>query len=72
MTDLLQQAFEKASQLSPDEQNAFAAWMLDELGSEERWNELFARSQDQLAKLADDAIAEHTAGKTQPLNPDAL
>ena len=72
MSKLLQQAFDEVSQLSPDEQDAFAAWMLEELRSEQRWQELFARSQDLLAKMADEAIAEHKAGKTLPLDPDDL
>lgn len=72
MTKLLQQAFDAASQLPAEEQDAFAKWMLYELQSDERWNELFARSQDMLAKMADEALAEHNAGKTLPLDPDTL
>jgi hypothetical protein len=72
MTDLLKKAFEKASQLPKEEQDRFGAWMLEELDSDERWNDLFARSQDILAKMADDAISEHRAGKTLPLDPNKL
>jgi hypothetical protein len=72
MTKLLQQAFEKASTLPPEDQDSFAALMLHELESEQRWQELFARSQDMLARMADEALAEHKAGKTRPLDPDAL
>jgi hypothetical protein len=72
MTGLLQQAFEKAGQLSPDEQNALASLLLAELESENRWDELFRASGDQLEKLADEALAEHRAGKTEPLDPDKL
>ena len=72
MTELLQKAFDEAARLPADEQNTFAAWMLEELRSEQRWNELFARSQDLLAKMADEAMAEHRAGKTLPLDPDTL
>jgi hypothetical protein len=72
MTDLLQKAFHAASQLPTDDQDAFAAWILVELRSEQRWNELFAQSQDKLAKMADEALAEYKAGKTLPLNPDEL
>jgi hypothetical protein len=72
MTKLLQQAFDTVSQLPPAEQDAFARWMLHELESEQRWNELFARSQDMLAKMADEALAEHKAGKTLTLDPDTL
>ncbi len=72
MTDLLEQAFNTAAQLPPDEQDAFAKWMLHELASEQRWNELFAKSQDMLAKMAEEALAEHRAGRTLPLDPDSL
>lgn len=72
MTKSLQEAFERASQLPPDEQEAFGAWMLHELDSEQRWDELFNRSPDLLSKLADEALAEHRAGKTKPLDPETL
>jgi hypothetical protein len=72
MTKLLQEAFEKASQLPPEEQDSVAAVILHELESEQRWQELFANSQDALAKLASQALAEHRAGKTKPLDPDTL
>jgi 16S rRNA C967 or C1407 C5-methylase (RsmB/RsmF family) len=72
MTELLQKVIEQVSQLPPDEQETFAAWMLEELRSEQRWNELFARSQDLLEKMADEALAEHKAGKTLPLDPDEI
>jgi hypothetical protein len=72
MTKSLQEAFEKASQLPPDEQEAFGAWMLHELDSEQRWDDLFNRSPDLLSKLADEALAEHRAGKTKPLDPETL
>jgi hypothetical protein len=72
MTKLLQEAFNTASRLPPEEQDAFAKWMLHELQSEQRWNELFASSQDMLAKMADEALAEHRAGKTLPLDTDDI
>lgn len=72
MTRLLEKAFAEAARLSEDEQDAFAALMLEELDSERRWDEKFARSQDKLAQLAAEALAEHRAGKTKPLNVDNL
>lgn len=72
MTELLQQAFQELAKLPPEEQEVFAAWMLDEIRSETRWNELFAHSQDMLAKMADEALSEHRAGRTLPLDPDSL
>ncbi len=44
-----------------------AAIVLEELASEQRWAESFARSQDKLAKLAEEALAEYKAGRTKPL-----
>lgn len=74
MTQLLQQAFEKATQLSEEEQDRFARFLLAELESEQRWAELFDRpeSEDLLTRLADEALAAHRAGKTQPLNIEEL
>ncbi|MAT70819.1 MAG: hypothetical protein CMJ58_14990 [Planctomycetaceae bacterium] len=72
MTTKLQEAFEKAQQLPPDEQDRLGAWLMHELASEQRWQQSFAKSQDQLAQLANEALAEHRAGKTQPLDPDAI
>lgn len=74
MTTLLQQAFTQASHLQEDEQERFARWMLAELESEERWNDLFMspKSQDVLAFLAEKALDEYDAGKTELLDPDSL
>ena len=72
MTDILQQAFDKALQLPPEQQDAVGAWLLWELESERRWDELFARSPELLEKLAAEAIAEDDAGLTEPLDPDTL
>ena len=43
-----------------------------EIKSERRWEEAFAQSQDELAKLAEEALAEHRAGKTKRLDLEAL
>ncbi len=72
MTNLLEKAFAKAAQLPEQEQNAFATWILEELESEQRWDKAFADSADALAQLADEALAEHRAGKTMALDPDKL
>lgn len=70
MNQLLKEAFEKAAQLPEDEQEKFARFLIAELESEGRWAELFARpeSDDLLTRLADEALADHRAGKTTPLN----
>jgi len=72
MTELLQKAFTEASKLPESEQDTFAHWILEELASERRWDKAFANSQDLLSRLADEALAEHRAGKTELLDPDKL
>lgn len=72
MTELLEQGFTEASKLPTEEQDRFAAWMLEELASERRWAETFANSGDILDKLADEALTEHRAGRTKVLDPDRL
>jgi hypothetical protein len=67
MTDLLQKAFEEASKLSPEEQDAFAKIFLAELESERRWDELFAKSQDMLEAMAKKAVRDFEQGKTKPI-----
>ena len=74
MNQLLQQAFERASELPEEEQDRLARFLLAELESERQWTELFARpeSEDLLERLADVALSEHRAGRTRPLSLDDL
>jgi hypothetical protein len=68
VTKALRKAFEAASKLPEAEQDALAAAILEELESERRWDELFERSADRLARLAKEALAEDRAGRTRPLD----
>jgi hypothetical protein len=68
----LEVAFAEAAKLPQTEQESLASWILEEISSQKRWDELFARSPDALSRLADEALAEHRAGRTLPLDPDAL
>ena len=68
MTKLLEKAFAEAAKLPKEEQDAVAAVILQELASEHRWAEAFAKSQDKLAALADEALAEFDRGETKPLS----
>ena len=70
MTHLLEKAFAEASRLPEREQDAIAEIVMAELASEGRWKELFEGSQDVLAELAEEALAEHRAGKTKPLKDE--
>ena len=71
MTEL-ERAFAEAAKFPPKEQAALAAWILEEIAAERRWDKAFANSADALAQLADEALAEHRRGQTQVLEPDKL
>jgi hypothetical protein len=71
MTKALQKAFEAASKLPDQEQEELAAAILEELAADERWEGAFAESQSALKRLADEAVREHRAGRTEALDPDA-
>jgi hypothetical protein len=64
----LEKAFAEARRLPPEEQDELAAWLLHELASERRWQRAFAGSADLLSELADEALAEHAAGRTSPMD----
>ena len=68
MTRLLSKAFEKASKLPKEEQDALGALVIKEIESERRWDEAFRKSEDQLVHLADEALQELRSGKTKPLS----
>jgi hypothetical protein len=72
MTKLLQKAFDEASKLPDSEQDELGRILLGELASERRWEELFSGSPELLADLADQALAEHRAGRTEKLDPEKL
>lgn len=65
MTQLLEQAFTKASQLPSEEQDTIASLILRKIEADKRWEDAFARSQDALSQLTDEALAEHRAGRTR-------
>jgi len=65
MTKALEQAFREASKLPEQEQNALAEAIRNEVMGDQDWERSFAASPDALEKLADEAIAEHRAGRTQ-------
>jgi hypothetical protein len=65
VTDLLKEAFAAVSRLPADEQDAMAGLLLAELASEEKWEERFAKSQDALSLLAQEALDEHERGDTR-------
>ena len=72
MNTRLEEAFAQAAQLPPDEQEALAAVLLDEIASEKLWDQAFAQSQNQIAKLADEALTEFQEGRTVLLDEEQL
>ncbi len=72
MTKLLEQALAKVQALPATEQDALAQILLDEIASERRWDEPFAKSPEKLQRLADQAWSEHEAGGSEELDPDRL
>jgi len=72
MRKMLERAFKKAASLPKPDQDALAKWLLKELESEARWQDLFAKSQPGLNRLAGEALEEHRLGKTKRLDPGKL
>lgn len=69
MTRLLEAAIQKVSQLPADEQDRIAQLVIDELDDEARWQERFARSQDKLARLAENVREEIARGDVKDEDP---
>jgi hypothetical protein len=65
MTTLLEKALSEVTKLPPEEQDAIAAILLQEIGSEQRWVTCFANSQDALAEMAEEALAEYRARRSE-------
>ena len=68
MTKALKQAFDAASRLPDRDQDALAAAILEELAADKRWEGALAATPEALGRLADEALAEHRAGRTKPLD----
>ncbi|MBE9080192.1 hypothetical protein IQ241_23370 [Romeria aff. gracilis LEGE 07310] len=72
MTELLEQAIEHLKNLDANGQDAIAALIMEELEDEAKWDATFADSQNLLADLAAEAMAEYSAGQTHVLDPETL
>jgi hypothetical protein len=72
MTTLLERAFAEAAKRPADEQNLLASRLLAELDAEDDFDRAIAGSTEKLARLAEEALAEHRAGLTEELDPDRL
>ncbi len=67
MTKALERAFREAAKLPETEQDALAEAIRNEVLGDDQWERSFSTSSDALEELADEAIAEHRTGRTQPL-----
>jgi len=72
MTDALKRAFETASRLPDETQDELAAAILQEIEAEEAFDKKLRESSPQLERLAEEALSEHRAGDTLPLDPDSV
>ena len=72
MTKLLQTAISELNKLPDAQQDAMAAFILEELADEHRWQESFARSQDKLSLLAEKVRSEIASGRTHSVEIDQL
>ena len=72
MTKALEEVLRQVSRLPEAEQDALAEAIKAEIGAEKDWDKSFAGSLDVLERLADEAIADHRAGRTKPVDPDTM
>lgn len=72
MSKLLEQRIEEAHKLPESDQEAIGAWLLAEIESERRWDELFSKPSPAIERMAQEALEEHRSGKTIALDPDKM
>ena len=72
MTQLMEKALAEIKKLPEADQDAIAAIILEEISDELRWDEAFARSQDELATLADRVREDIQAGRVRNAGIDEL
>lgn len=70
MSQRMEQAIQKVKQFPKQDQESIAAIILQEIESEQRWAELFARpeSADLLSRMAYEALAEARSGHARKLD----
>ena len=69
VTNALKEVFDEVSKLPESEQDALAAAIRAEMEADAAWERLLSVSGEALEILADEAVAEHHAGRTRPLDP---
>jgi hypothetical protein len=68
----MEKALAEIKKLPETDQDAIAAIILQEIADELRWDESFARSQDELASLADRVREDIRAGRVKNVGIDEL
>lgn len=68
MTQLLERAIAAARNLSDPAQDAIAVLILDQIADDHVWDEAFAQSQDQLARLAAKTREDSAGGRVRTLS----
>lgn len=72
MSELLDKAVAELRKLSPAEQDAIAALILEEISDEQQWDDALARSPDKLRSLADRAMDQVRSGQCRTAGFDEL
>ena len=72
MTPLLKKVLDEVYKHRPEEQDAIAAVILEELEDERQWQAAFAESQDKLAQLARKVRADIKTGRIKNMGIDEL
>ncbi len=72
MTQQLENAIKKLAKLPEKEQNVMARWIMEEINSDNKWDKLFADSEDELKALAKEALDDFDKGKTKTLDVSKL
>lgn len=68
MTGLLEKALRRVESLSPQVQDAVASQIIESLDDEEAWSRRWRDRPTTLRSLAGEALAEHQAGATRPID----
>jgi hypothetical protein len=70
VTTMLEKAISEIQKLSASDQDTIAAVILEELADEQRWDEAFAKSPDQLARIAKKVKDDIQAGRIRKVTSD--
>jgi hypothetical protein len=57
----------KAARLPPEEQDAIAVSVMEELADDRRWTATFRATSSKLAGLAEETVTELRAGRAKPM-----